>query len=76
MLAFLPNARVCVHGSSPTFFWKLTTIASTNIFNSIKKQGFVAEIFAILTIPNHQFLKYFAYFHSFSPPKATKMDDF
>ena len=30
----------------------------------------------ILTIKNHQFLMYFAYFHSFLPPKATKMDNF
>ena len=30
----------------------------------------------ILTIKYHQFSMFFAYFHSMSPPKATKMDNF
>ena len=30
----------------------------------------------ILTFKNHQFSMYFAYFHSFVPPKPSKMDDF
>ena len=30
----------------------------------------------ILTFKNHQFSMYFAYFHSFAPPKSSKMDNY
>ena len=30
----------------------------------------------ILTFKNHKFLMYFAYIHSFSPPKSSKMDNY
>ena len=30
----------------------------------------------IMTFKNHQFSMYFAYFHSFAPPKSSKMDNY
>ena len=44
----------------------------------LKKQSFGCRDVCktIFAIKNHQFSMYFAHFHSFSPPKGTKMDNF
>ena len=75
-----------VYASSPRVFAQIFTKNLLIIlfylmnmsFNFHKDQSFRCRDICktILTLINHQFSMYFAYIHSFAPPKSSKMDDY